>query len=84
MTKKCRLFTACRLFRFIQLSNYRIYDGHGMIIEAKGAAYGTAAHVIGTSRILMEDPLAGAAGSLSLTVAGLITALILPIVIQLI
>lgn len=51
---------------------------------AKGAAYGTAAHVIGTSRILMEDPLAGAAGSLSLTVAGLITALILPIVIQLI
>ena len=22
--KKCRLFTACRLFRFIQLSNYRM------------------------------------------------------------
>ena len=51
---------------------------------AKGTAYGTAAHVIGTSRALQDDPLSGAAGSLSLTVAGLITALILPLVIKLI
>ena len=37
---------------------------------SKGTAYGTAAHVIGTSRALQDDPLSGAAGSLSLTVAG--------------
>ncbi|MCR5073285.1 MAG: LrgB family protein, partial [Clostridiales bacterium] len=33
---------------------------------ARGTAYGTAAHVIGTSRAMEDDPLAGAAGSLSL------------------
>ena len=61
----------CRLFRLKDLLS-------------KGTAYGTAAHVIGTSRALQDDPLSGAAGSLSLTVAGLITALILPLVIKLI
>ncbi len=50
---------------------------------ARGVAYGTAAHVIGTARALEEDPLAGAAGSLSLTTAGLVTALIFPLVLKL-
>lgn len=49
---------------------------------ARGAAYGTAAHVIGTSRALAEDPLAGATSSLSLTVAGLVTALVFPLVLR--
>ena len=50
---------------------------------ARGVSYGTAAHVIGTARALEEDPLAGAAGSLSLITAGLITALAFPLVIRL-
>ena len=50
---------------------------------AKGAAYGTAAHVIGTSRALQDDPLSGAAGSLSLTASGLLTAILFPLAIRL-
>lgn len=42
---------------------------------AQGVAYGTASHVIGTSRAMERSPLAGAAGSLALTVAGLLTSL---------
>lgn len=45
---------------------------------AQGVAFGTSAHVIGTSRAGELSPLAGAAGSLSLVVAGLLTALLFP------
>lgn len=46
---------------------------------AQGVAFGTSAHVIGTSRAGELSPLAGAAGSLSLVVAGLLTALLFPL-----
>jgi len=47
---------------------------------AQGAAFGTAGHVIGTAKATELDPLTGAVSSLSLVVAGLLTALVLPIV----
>lgn len=47
---------------------------------AKGVAYGTAGHVVGTARAMEHSELAGAAGSLSLVVAGLLTAVILPLI----
>ena len=47
---------------------------------AKGVAYGTAGHVVGTARAMEHSELAGAASSLSLVVAGLLTAVILPMV----
>ena len=47
---------------------------------ARGVAYGTASHVIGTSRAITESALTGAVGSLSLAVAGLLTAILFPIV----
>jgi putative effector of murein hydrolase len=47
---------------------------------AQGVAYGTAGHVVGTSKAMEQSTLAGAAGSLSLVLAGLLTAIILPIV----
>ena len=46
---------------------------------ARGVAYGTASHVIGTSHALTESSLTGAVSSLSLTVAGLITAVVFPL-----
>lgn len=46
---------------------------------AQGVAFGTAGHVIGTSKANELDPLTGAVSSLSLVVAGLITAVILPL-----
>ena len=46
---------------------------------AQGVAFGTAGHVIGTSKANELDPLTGAVSSLSLVVAGLITAVVLPI-----
>lgn len=45
---------------------------------AQGAAFGTAGHVIATSRAMELDPLVGAASSLSLVTAGLLTAVLLP------
>ena len=45
---------------------------------AQGVAFGTAGHVIGTSRANELSPLTGAVSSLSLVVAGLLTAVILP------
>ena len=48
---------------------------------AQGVAYGTAAHVIGTARARQHSELAGAVSSLSLVVAGIMTALIFPILI---
>lgn len=46
---------------------------------AQGVAFGTAGHVIGTSRANELSPLVGAVSSLSLVVAGLLTAVILPL-----
>ena len=45
---------------------------------AQGVAFGTAAHVVGTSRASEISPLTGAVSSLSLVVAGILTALVLP------
>lgn len=50
----------------------------------QGVAYGTASHVIGTSKAMEVDPLAGAVSSLSLVVSGLLTAVLLPLVTMLI
>lgn len=49
---------------------------------AKGVAYGTAGHVIGTTKAMEQSALAGAASSLSLVVAGLLTAIIFPVVVS--
>lgn len=45
---------------------------------SQGVAYGTASHIIGTSKASQIDPLAGAVSSLSLVVAGILTALVFP------
>lgn len=47
---------------------------------SQGVAYGTAGHVVGTSKAMEQSALAGAAGSLSLVVAGLLTAVVMPLV----
>ena len=49
---------------------------------ARGAAFGTAGHVIGTARAAEMSALSGAVGSLSLTIAGLLTALVLSFAAQ--
>ena len=51
---------------------------------AQGVAFGTAGHVIGTSKANELSPLTGAVSSLSLVVAGLLTAVLLPVVANLI
>ncbi len=51
---------------------------------SQGVAYGAASHVIGTSKAMEIDPLAGAVSSLSLVVAGLLTAVLFPLVTMLI
>lgn len=43
---------------------------------SQGVAFGTASHVIGTSRATEVSPLVGAVSSLSLTLAGLITTVV--------
>lgn len=50
---------------------------------ARGVAYGTASHVIGTSRAVTEGNLTGAVSSLSLAVAGLLTAILFPVITSL-
>ena len=45
---------------------------------AQGVAFGTAGHVIGTSKANELDALTGAVSSLSLVVAGLLTAVLFP------
>lgn len=47
---------------------------------AQGVAFGTGAHVIGTAKASELSPLTGAVSSLSLVVAGLMTALLFPVV----
>ena len=49
---------------------------------AQGVAFGTAAHVIGTTKATQLHPLTGAVSSLSLTTAGLITVVVLSFVTQ--
>lgn len=48
---------------------------------AQGVGFGTGSHVIGTSRANEVDPLAGAVSSLSLAVAGILTAVVFPFVL---
>lgn len=50
---------------------------------AMGVAFGTAGHVIGTSKANELSPLTGAVSSLSLVVAGLLTAIVLPLFVNL-
>ena len=49
---------------------------------SQGVAFGTATHVIGTTRATELDPVAGAVSSLSLTVSGILTAILFPIFCQ--
>lgn len=49
---------------------------------AQGVAMGTSGHVIATAKATEMSELAGAAGSLSLVVAGLLTSVIFPMLIQ--
>ena len=51
---------------------------------SRGVAFGTAGHVIGTSKANELSALTGAVSSLSLVVAGLLTAVVLPLVVKLI
>lgn len=46
---------------------------------AQGVAFGTAGHVVGTARANEISPLTGAVSSLSLVVAGLLTAVLFPV-----
>lgn len=46
---------------------------------AQGVAFGTSAHVIGTAKANELSQLTGAASSLSLVVAGLLTAVLMPV-----
>lgn len=51
---------------------------------AQGVAFGTAAHVIGTSKARELGDLQGAVSSLSLVIAGVLTAVIFPLLLPLI
>jgi len=46
---------------------------------ARGVAFGTGSHVIGTAKANELSSLSGAVSSLSLVVAGLMTALLFPV-----
>ena len=50
---------------------------------AQGVAFGTSAHVIGTSKARELSDLSGAVSSLSLTVAGILTAVLFPLITML-
>ena len=64
------------------LENFRLF--HLTDKVAQGVAMGTAGHVIATSKANELDPLMGAVSSLSLVAAGLLTAAIYPMLVQLI
>ena len=51
---------------------------------AQGVAFGTSAHVIGTSKASELGSIQGAVSSLSLVTAGILTALLFPLVVSLI
>jgi len=50
---------------------------------ARGVAYGTSSHVIGTTKASEESELTGAVSSLSLSIAGLVTAVFYPVCLTL-
>lgn len=50
---------------------------------AQGVAFGTASHIIGTAKASEQSPLMGAVSSLSLTLSGLITAVLFSVFLQL-
>ena len=50
---------------------------------AQGVAFGTASHVVGTSRANELSPLTGAVSSLSLATAGIFTAILFPLMLML-
>lgn len=50
---------------------------------SRGVAFGTAGHVIGAAKASELSPLTGAVSSLSLVTAGLLTALVFPLVLRL-
>ena len=47
---------------------------------AQGVGFGTASHVIGTSRAMELNSLSGAVSSLSLVIAGIFTAILFPLI----
>ncbi|MBP3672844.1 MAG: LrgB family protein [Oscillospiraceae bacterium] len=49
---------------------------------ARGVAFGTSSHVIGTSKAMEMSQLSGAVSSLSLTIAGLVTCIVLSFLAQ--
>ena len=49
---------------------------------SRGVAFGTAGHVIGTAKANEFSPLTGAVSSLSLVTAGLLTAVLFPLVLR--
>lgn len=51
---------------------------------AQGVAFGTSGHVIGTAKANELGPITGAASSLALVVAGLLTAVIFPLLVNII
>ena len=51
---------------------------------SQGVAYGTASHIIGTAKASQLDPLTGAVSSLSLVTAGILTAIVFPLLCTLI
>lgn len=60
---------------------FRAFRLHSEI--AQGVALGTSGHVIGTAKASELSPLTGAVSSLSLVVAGLMTAVVFPLVVSL-
>lgn len=50
---------------------------------AQGVAFGTAGHVVGTAKAHELSPLTGAVSSFALVCSGIITAIVLPIVVEL-
>ena len=60
----------CKLFRITEPA-------------AKGVGIGSAAHAIGTARALEIGPVEGAMSSLSIAVAGILTALLCPLAVNL-
>lgn len=49
---------------------------------AQGAAFGTSAHVVGTTRAMEMSDLAGAVSSLALTLAGIVTCILMSFLAQ--
>lgn len=59
----------------------RLFGLHDPV--ARGVAFGTASHVIGTAKAAEMGPTTGAVSSLSLVVAGILTALLAPLLVPL-